>query len=186
MLLRSGIYVKVSEQHTFHNLTMKDGRSIHSPVSMLSLTMQVPLMSTASQGMMVPLVGMTRTSPGTRSVDRASSISVKSWVGMGVRLELKHSLISWVTFCWESRTTVQNTESSNLQRCLQYHGPHRKAEFTQNVWRTVIGPADRNSYNAVRGHHVVQHNVLLKLKRCIFQILSHLSQTFWDSALPMA
>lgn len=46
------------------------------PVSMLSLTMQVPLISTASHGMMVPLLGMTMTSPGTRSVDIASSISV--------------------------------------------------------------------------------------------------------------
>ncbi|GAA6068065.1 uncharacterized, partial [Tachysurus ichikawai] len=32
---------------------------------MLSLTMQVPLISTASQGMIVPLLGMTMTSPGT-------------------------------------------------------------------------------------------------------------------------
>ena len=43
---------------------------------MLSLTMQVPLTSTASHGMMVPLMGMTITSPGTRSVDKISSISV--------------------------------------------------------------------------------------------------------------
>lgn len=44
---------------------------------MLSLTMQVPLTSTASHGMMVPLLGMTITSPGTRSVDKISSISVR-------------------------------------------------------------------------------------------------------------
>lgn len=44
-----------------------------SPVSMLSLTMQVPLRSTASQGMIIPLSGTTMTSPGTRSVDRTSS-----------------------------------------------------------------------------------------------------------------
>lgn len=44
---------------------------------MLSLTMQVPLTSTASHGMMVPLLGMTMTSPGTRSVDRASSMSIR-------------------------------------------------------------------------------------------------------------
>ncbi len=48
-----------------------------SPVSMLSLTMQVPQTSTASQGMMVPLLGMMMTSPGTKSVDRASSVSVQ-------------------------------------------------------------------------------------------------------------
>lgn len=50
--------------------------SIQSPVSMLSLTMHVPQMSTASQGMMVPLLGITMTSPGTKSVDRASSVSI--------------------------------------------------------------------------------------------------------------
>lgn len=47
---------------------------------MLSLTMQVPLTSTASHGMMVPLLGMTITSPGTRSVDKTSSISAKGGV----------------------------------------------------------------------------------------------------------
>lgn len=39
--------------------------------------MQVPLTSTASHGMMVPLLGMTITSPGTRSVDKISSISAR-------------------------------------------------------------------------------------------------------------
>jgi hypothetical protein len=42
---------------------------------MLSFTMQVPLISTASQGMTVPFNGMTMTSPGTRSVEKISSIS---------------------------------------------------------------------------------------------------------------
>lgn len=45
------------------------------PVSMLSFTMQVPWTSTASQGMIIPLLGMTMTSPGTSSVDMACSIS---------------------------------------------------------------------------------------------------------------
>ena len=42
---------------------------------MLSFTMQVPLISTASQGMTVPFNGMTITSPGTRSVEKISSLS---------------------------------------------------------------------------------------------------------------
>lgn len=42
---------------------------------MLSFTMQVPLIRTASQGMTVPFNGMTMTSPGTRSVEKISSIS---------------------------------------------------------------------------------------------------------------
>lgn len=42
---------------------------------MLSFTMQVPLISTASQGIIVPFNGMTMTSPGTRSVEKISSIS---------------------------------------------------------------------------------------------------------------
>ena len=42
---------------------------------MLSFTMQVPLISTASQGMTVPFNGMTMTSPGTRYVEKISSIS---------------------------------------------------------------------------------------------------------------
>lgn len=42
---------------------------------MLSFTIQVPLISTASQGMTVPFNGMTMTSPGTRSVEKISSIS---------------------------------------------------------------------------------------------------------------
>lgn len=42
---------------------------------MLSFTMQVPLIRTASQGMTVPFNGMTITSPGTRSVEKISSIS---------------------------------------------------------------------------------------------------------------
>lgn len=46
------------------------------PVSMLSFTMQFPLMSTASQGMIIPLAGILMTSPGTSSVDMASSIAV--------------------------------------------------------------------------------------------------------------
>lgn len=46
-------------------------------MSILSLTMQVPLTSTASHGMMVPLLGIIIKSPGTRSVDRISSISAK-------------------------------------------------------------------------------------------------------------
>ena len=45
------------------------------PVSMLSFTMQVPWTSTASQGMIIPLDGMTMRSPGTSSVDMACSIS---------------------------------------------------------------------------------------------------------------
>lgn len=45
------------------------------PVSMLSFTMQVPWMSTASQGMIIPLAGITMTSPGTSSVDMACSTS---------------------------------------------------------------------------------------------------------------
>jgi hypothetical protein len=45
------------------------------PVNMLSFTMQVPLISTASQGMTVPFNGMIMTSPGTRSVEKISSIS---------------------------------------------------------------------------------------------------------------
>lgn len=46
------------------------------PVNMLSLTMQVPRTSTASQGMIIPFPGITMTSPGTSSVDMACSISV--------------------------------------------------------------------------------------------------------------
>lgn len=42
---------------------------------MLSFTIQVPLISTASQGMTIPFNGMTMTSPGTRSVEKISSIS---------------------------------------------------------------------------------------------------------------
>lgn len=42
---------------------------------MLSFTMQVPFISTASQGITVPFNGMTMTSPGTRSVEKISSIS---------------------------------------------------------------------------------------------------------------
>lgn len=42
---------------------------------MLSFTMQVPLISTASQGITIPFNGMTITSPGTRSVEKISSIS---------------------------------------------------------------------------------------------------------------
>lgn len=42
---------------------------------MLSFTMQVPLISTASQGMTVPFNGMTMISPGTRSVEKISCIS---------------------------------------------------------------------------------------------------------------
>lgn len=42
---------------------------------MLSFTMQVPCVSTASQGMIIPFAGIMMTSPGTRSVDMASSIS---------------------------------------------------------------------------------------------------------------
>lgn len=42
---------------------------------MLSFTMQVPLISTASQGMTVPFNGIIMTSPGTRSVEKISSIS---------------------------------------------------------------------------------------------------------------
>lgn len=49
---------------------------------MLSLTMQVPLIKTASHGMMVPLLGITITSPGTRSVDNTSSVSAR---GLGER-----------------------------------------------------------------------------------------------------
>lgn len=45
------------------------------PVSMLSFTIQVPWMSTASQGMIIPFTGIMTTSPGTSSVDMASSIS---------------------------------------------------------------------------------------------------------------
>ena len=45
------------------------------PVSMLSLTMHVPWVSTASQGMIIPLAGIMMTSPGTSSVDMACSIS---------------------------------------------------------------------------------------------------------------
>lgn len=45
------------------------------PVSMLSFTMQVPWTSAASQGMIIPLAGMTMTSPGTRSVDMAWQMS---------------------------------------------------------------------------------------------------------------
>ncbi len=48
------------------------------PVSMLSFTMQVPCTSTASQGMIIPLAGITMTSPGTSSVDMACSISRKN------------------------------------------------------------------------------------------------------------
>lgn len=48
------------------------------PVSMLSFTMQVPWMSTASQGTIIPLAGITMTSPGTSSVDMACSISGNS------------------------------------------------------------------------------------------------------------
>lgn len=42
---------------------------------MLSFTMQVPLIRTASQGITVPFNGMIITSPGTRSVEKISSIS---------------------------------------------------------------------------------------------------------------
>lgn len=52
------------------------------PVSMLSFTMQVPWMSAASQGMIIPLAGITMTSPGTSSVDMACSIS-----GIGIKKE---------------------------------------------------------------------------------------------------
>lgn len=52
------------------------------PVSMLSFTMQVPWMSAASQGMIIPLAGITMTSPGTSSVDMACSIS-----GNGIKKE---------------------------------------------------------------------------------------------------
>lgn len=52
------------------------------PVSMLSLTMQVPLTSTASQGMIIPFKGITMTSPGTRSTDRISS-TPEGWRQMG-------------------------------------------------------------------------------------------------------
>lgn len=45
------------------------------PVNMLSFTIQVPLRSTASQGIIVPLDGINMISPGTRSVERISSIS---------------------------------------------------------------------------------------------------------------
>lgn len=45
------------------------------PVSMLSFTIQVPWMSAASQGMIIPFAGMMMTSPGTSSVDMASAIS---------------------------------------------------------------------------------------------------------------
>ena len=48
------------------------------PVSMLSLTIQVPWMSAASQGMIIPLAGIMMTSPGTRSVDMACSMSENS------------------------------------------------------------------------------------------------------------
>jgi len=45
------------------------------PVNILSFTMHVPLRSTASQGIIVPLDGINTISPGTRSVERISSIS---------------------------------------------------------------------------------------------------------------
>lgn len=45
------------------------------PVNMLSFTIQVPLRSTASQGIIVPLDGINMISPGTRLVERISSIS---------------------------------------------------------------------------------------------------------------
>ncbi|TNN84079.1 hypothetical protein EYF80_005685 [Liparis tanakae] len=50
-----------------------DGLSWH----LEQIERKVPLTSTASHGMMVPLLGMTITSPGTRSVDNISSISAR-------------------------------------------------------------------------------------------------------------
>lgn len=62
----------------FVKVIKSGGRPRHveiRPVSMLSFTMQVPWMSTASQGMIIPLAGIMMTSPGTSSVDMACSIS---------------------------------------------------------------------------------------------------------------
>ena len=48
-------------------MVVRSRRRRRLPVSMLSLTMHVPEMSTASQYMVQPVGGMMTTSPGTRS-----------------------------------------------------------------------------------------------------------------------
>ena len=46
-----------------------------SPVNILSFTITVPLIKTASQNKYPPFFGMTKTSPGTKSSDNNSIIS---------------------------------------------------------------------------------------------------------------
>ncbi len=108
----------------FYDLTFGCSQS---PVSMLSLTMQVPQMSTASQGMMVPLLGMTMTSPGTKSVDRASSVSVQQKQKTKRERRNKTSLSQQITYypcflaqeCWLIVTlaTVPGSLMQAIQTC---------------------------------------------------------------------
>lgn len=105
----------------------------HIPVSMLSLTMHVPQMSTASQGMMVPLLGITRTSPGTRSVDRASSVSVcHIQIEQGTerrRVERKQQLNNRKTFC----LSISLITHAPLHRMLTHRDSGHCARYPEGV-----------------------------------------------------